>query len=354
MSPAIRLAVHKLRAGWRGWAALAVLTAVAGGAVLAAVAGAIRTDTAYPRFLAASRAGDALVSPANSAAPGYDYALGSLPGVTAAAPVFGIDAALADAGGAPHGGVLMFAALDGRLGHTVEIPKMLAGRLPALDAPGEVAVDPNAASQLRLHVGSVLPLVAFGQKGPTDHPRRITERVTGIYVTPDSIVPVNDLAAAPRIFATPALYRELGPDYEAFDGAYLTLKPGTSLSALSAAAQVLARRYPATGGQAYVADQSVQNATVQRAIRPQAFALALFAAALALTALLIVGQVAARLLIGAAGDNASLAALGMTRRQLLAAGLAEVAAAVTVGAVLAVGIAVAASPLTPIWQARLA
>ena len=353
MSPAIRLAVHKLRAGWRGWAALAVLTAIAGGAVLAAVAGAIRTDTAYPRFLAASRAGDALVSPANSAAPGYDYALGSLPGVTAAAPVFGIDAAVADAGGAPHDGVLMFAALDGRLGHTMEIPKMLAGRLPALDAPGEVAVDPNAASQLHLHVGSVLPLVAFYPE-PGQHDRRLNERVTGIYITPDSVVPVNDLAAAPRIFATPALYRELGPAYEAFDGAYLALKPGTSMSALSAAAQALARRYPATGGQAFVADQSVQNATVERAIRPQAIALALFAAALALTGLLIVGQVAVRLLIGAAGDNASLAALGMTRRQLLAVGLAEVSVAVTAGAVLAVGGAVAASPLTPIGPARLA
>jgi hypothetical protein len=104
----------------------------------------------------------------------------------------------------------------------------------------------------------------------------------------------------------------------------------------------------------YVADQSVQNVTVERAIRPQAVALALFAAALALTALLIVGQVAVRQLIGAAGDNASLAALGMTRRQLLAAGLAEVTAAVTAGAALAVVIAVAASPLTPIGPARLA
>ncbi len=353
MSPAIRLAAHKLRAGWRGWAALALLTALAGGAVLAAAAGAVRTDTAFPRFVAVSNAGDALVSPANSAAPGYDFALGSLPGVTAAAPVFGIDAAVAGADGSPGGGVLVSAALDGRLGHTVEKARMLAGRLPALDAPGEIAVDPVAARWLHLHVGSVLPLVAIPQK-PGQHARPFTERVTGIFVTADSVIPVNDLAALPRIFATPALYREFGPDYEAFDGAYLTLKPGTSMSALSNAAQVLAKQYPATGGQVFVADQSVQNATVERAIRPQAVALALFAAALALTALLIVGQVAVRLLTGAAGDNASLAALGMTRRQLLAAGLAEVAAAVTAGAVLAVGVAVAASPLTPIGPARLA
>ena len=353
MSPAIRLAAHKLRAGWRGWAALALLIALAGGAVLTAAAGAIRTDTAYPRFLAVSNAADALVSPASSAAPGYDFAVGSLPGVTAAAPVFGIDASVVGADGKLDNSVTVFAALDGRLGHDVEIPKMLAGRLPALDAPGEVAVDQNAASQFHLHVGSVLPLVAF-YPNPGQNDRRLNERVTGVFVTTDSVVPVNDLAAAPRIFGTPALYRELGPRYEAFDGAYLTLRPGTSFSKLSDAAQRLAGHYKATGGQAFVADQSVQDATVERAIRPQAVALALFAAALALTALLIVGQVVVRLLIAAAGDNASLAALGMTRRQLLAAGLAEVAVAVIAGATLAVGVAVAASPLTPIGPARLA
>ena len=355
MSPAFLLVAHKLRAGWRGWAALALLTAVAGAAVLTAAAGAIRTDTAYPRLLAASNAPDALVSPATPAAPGYDLALAQLPGVTADAPVFGINASVVSADGTLNNGVTVFAAIDARLGRTVEIPKMLAGRLPDLDAPGEVAVDQNAASQLHLHVGSVLPLLAFGQEGPTDHPRRLTERVTGVFVTTDSIVLVNALAAAPRIFAAPALYHELGNDYEAFDGAYLTLKPGTSISALTTAATRLAKQhYPKTGGQVFVSDQSVQDATVERAIRPQAVALALFALALALTALLVVGQVAVRLLIGAAGDNAALSALGLTRRQLLAAGLAEVATAVTAGAALAVGLAVAATPLTPNGPARLA
>jgi len=354
MSPAIRLAAHKLRAGWRGWAALALLTAVAGGAVLTAAAGAIRTDTAYPRFLAVSHAADALVSPGNDGTSGYDAALGKLPGVAADAPVVGIDAAVVGADGKLFSALNVIAPLDGNLGRTVEIPRLLAGRLPAANAPREVAVDPNAASQLHLHVGSVLPLVAYGQDGFTDRPRRVTERVTGIFITTDSVVPVNTLATVARIVATPALYQELGSYYRAFDGAFLTLKPGTSVSEFSNAAQVLAGQYQATGGQVYVADQSVQNATVERAIHPQAIALALFAAALALTALLIVGQVAVRLLIGAAGDNASLAALGMTRRQLLAAGLAEVAAAVTAGAALAVVIAVAASPLTPIGPARLA
>jgi hypothetical protein len=54
MRAVIYLAAHELRARWQGWAVLVVLVAVAGGAVLAAAAGALRTDSAYPRFLKAS------------------------------------------------------------------------------------------------------------------------------------------------------------------------------------------------------------------------------------------------------------------------------------------------------------
>ncbi len=320
--------------------------------MLTAAAGAIRTDTAYPRFLAVSHAADALIAPDGSGLTGYDAALAALPGVEASATVVGINAAPIGADGTPDNAASVVAPLDGHLGSTMEIPRLLAGRLPAANAPGEAAVDQNAASQLHLRVGSVLPLVASYNDG--SHVRRLAERVTGIFVTTDSVVTVNVQAQSAQVLASPALYRELGPNYEGFDGAYLTLRPGTSMSALSAAAQALAKRYPTTNGQVFVSDQSVQEATVERAIRPQAVALALFAAALALTALLIVGQVAVRLLTGAAGDNASLAALGVTRRQLLAASLAEVGFAVTTGAALAAGIAVAASPLTPIGPARLA
>ena len=57
------LVAHKLRAGWRGWTGLALIIALAGGAVLTAAAGASRTNSAYPRFLSQSPASDVLVSP---------------------------------------------------------------------------------------------------------------------------------------------------------------------------------------------------------------------------------------------------------------------------------------------------
>ena len=349
----LAVVTHKLRAGWRDWTALALLIALAGGAVLTAAAGAVRTDTAYPRFLAASRVADALVAPAGPGVGGYDAAVGHLPGVAAAATIVGINAVPVSADGTLDNAATVFASLDGHFGRTLEIPKLLAGRLPAANAPQEIAVTQTGAHQLHLRVGSTLRMTAMDQSTPP-HTRPLTEQVVGIFVTEGSIVPVNDLDQVPRIMASLALYRQLGPAYEAFDGAYVQLKPGASLSALSASAQVLAKRYTTTGGQVFVSDQSTQEATVERAIRPQAVALALFALALALTALLVLGQVVSRALVSAAADNAALAALGMTRRQLLAAGLLEVAAGTVSGAALAVVVAIAASPLTPIGPARLA
>jgi putative ABC transport system permease protein len=345
------LVAHKLRTGWRAWAALAVIVAIAGGAVLAAAAGASRTDSAYPRFLSQSKASDVLVSPAGDGTTGYDAALGALPGVAASAAVVGINALPVTATGALNNDGVVFGSLDGRYGRVLDVPKLLAGRLPGPDAPGEVAVDQIGAQQLRLHVGSVLRMAAVDTR---NHVRPLTARVTGVFVTRASVVAVTYLDRVPQFLASPALYRELGAGYRGFDGAYLTLKPGTSLATLTAQAQQLARRYPATGGQVFIADEATQVATIERAIRPQAVALALFALALALTTLLIVGQVAVRTLSAAGQDNGTLAALGMTRGQLFAASMAEAAVATVAGALGAVAIAIAVSPLTPIGPARLA
>jgi ABC-type antimicrobial peptide transport system permease subunit len=349
------LVAHKLRAGWRGWAGLALIIALAGGAVLTAAAGASRTNSAYPRFLAQSRASDVLVSPLGGpGVNGYDAAVGALPGVAASAAVVGIDAGPVTAKGALlDQDATTFASLDGRYGRTVDIPKMLAGRLPSRSAPQEVAVNQIAADQIHLHVGSVLTMAAEGNS-PHSRPVKLTEHVVGIFVTRGSVLPVTYIDRDALVLASPALYRELGFNYVAFDGVYVTLKPGTSLATFSAAAETLAKRYPSTGDQVLVADETTQAATIERLIRPQAIALALFALALGLTALLIVGQVAARTLQAAAQDNGTLAALGMTRRQLFAASMAETAAATVAGALGAVAIAIAASPLTPIGPARLA
>jgi ABC-type lipoprotein release transport system permease subunit len=351
-----RLVAHELSTRWRSWAGLALLAGLAGGVVLAATAGARRTETAYPRFLQASRASDVLVSPQGTGFGGYYHALGRLPDVRVVAALAGLFVAPLGPAGTADLSSVVAAPADGRFGHLTEIPKLLAGRLPRPDRPGEIAVDQIGAQELRLHVGSTLAMVAV--TGQTlSRParwRHLSERVVGIFVARGSVVPVTEVDKGPAFYVSTALARLLGPRYAAFDGAYVRLRPGTTVATFSRQAQALARRFPGTGGQVFVADEGTQAAAIERSIRPQAVALALFALLLAVTAVLVVGQVATRLLLAASSDNATLAALGMTRAQLTAAGLAEVGAAAAAGTVIAVAIAVAASPLMPIGPARLA
>src|SRR6059058_846236 len=51
----------ELRSRWRTWLSLTLMLGLFGGAVIAIAAGARRTDSAYPRFLAWSRAPDVAV-----------------------------------------------------------------------------------------------------------------------------------------------------------------------------------------------------------------------------------------------------------------------------------------------------
>ena len=104
----------------------------------------------------------------------------------------------------------------------------------------------------------------------------------------------------------------------------------------------------------FVDDESQQSVTVERAIRPEAIALALFGLVAMLTMFLIVGQLGARQLSATSSDYSLLGALGMTRVELALAAISQVALVAVAGAVLAGALAIVASPLMPIGPARLA
>ncbi len=362
MRVVLRLAAHGLRTRWPGWLLLVLLIAVAGGAVLTAAAGARRTANAYPRYLRASHASDLLVAAAGTGLGGYYAALARQPGVARVAPAVGLNVQPVGPAARLDLAATVMAPADQRLGRTLDVPKLLAGRLPDPARAGEVAVDQIAAASLHLRIGATLNLAAVpngppgsaGGAGPPGPGRRLAERVVGVFVTRSSVLPVTEQDKVPLILASTALWHRLGRGYLAFDGAFVKLRPVATAAAVSREAQALAHHFPGTGGQIYIADEGAQAATIERAIHPEAVALAVFALVLACTALLIVGQATARQLLLAGSDNPVLAALGLTRRQLAGAGLAEAAVAVMAGAVLATALAVAASPLMPIGAARLA
>jgi len=358
MRSVLFVSAHELRTRWQAWVSLALLVAFAGGCVLTAAAGARRTGSAYQRFLVASKASDVLVSPAGTGLGGYYAALARLPSAAAVAPVVGLNVLPTGPGGRLVLSAVAAAPLDRRWGHLLEIPKVLDGRLPLPARPGEIAVDQNGARALHVHVGSTLAMRALragaspGANAARGRPLR--QRVVGIIVTRGSVHPVTNLDKVPFVLASTALVRQLDPVYVGFDGAYVKLRAGYSPGTAGRQAEALAQRFPATRGHVFVADEGAQAVAVERSIRPEAISLALFALVLAITALLVVGQAATRLIAAAQPANPVLAALGMTRGQLMAAGLLEVGVAAAAGALGAAALAVAASPLMPIGTARLA
>ena len=95
------------------------------------------------------------------------------------------------------------------------------------------------------------------------------------------------------------------------------------------------------------------NAT-ERAIRPEAVALAVFAGLAGLIALAVIGQLLSRQLALDAAEFPVLRALGVQRAALVTLSLARLGIVTVTGAIVAVAVAIAASPLMPIGPARLA
>jgi ABC-type antimicrobial peptide transport system permease subunit len=362
----------ELRSRWRAWAAVVLLIGVTAGVVLTTAAGARRTDTAYARYLQQSRAADVLVSPSNRGLPDYYPALAKLPSVAELGVGVGFEGFVKNAtapAGAPvsqtlGAGFQVLAAGDTRLGSALEKPKITDGRMFRPDRPDEAVADVALAKALHLHAGSTLHfIVASTNETGVDvgTSRAETVKVVGIAVARNNVVPVNALASSPTLLAGPSFMSRFQDNYElysAFDGAFIRLKPGASKSAFARDAEDLATKYPdetgAPDGPIFVADEQQQARAVEHAIRPQATALALFSLLAALSALFVVGQILSRQLFLAAGDNPTLAALGMGRGQLFALGLAEATIVAAAGALVAVVLAIAASRYMPIGPARIA
>src|SRR6266516_3790881 len=285
----------EVRRRWRAWLALALLVGLFGAIVLAAVAGARRTDSAYPRLLGWSKAPNLLVffNTANAAtfAQTPPATLAGLPQVLQSATItFFIVAYPAD---------VNLIAPD-----TTAVPasfwhrKILAGRLPDPGRADEVSISFPLAQSHHLKPGDMLRIRLLTADGKVK-PQAL--RVVGIDAAPAEFPPQAGTGVH-IAWATPAFHRQH--------------KTGLD------------------GG--------------------QALAMWLLAGLLALIGVLITVQLLARLSFIESTDNATMRALGMGRGQLLAAGLGRAAAIGACGAAIAVTLAVAASPLLPVGLARIA
>jgi hypothetical protein len=350
-----------LRVRWRPLAALALLLGLIGGVVLTAAAGARRTDTAYPRLLQWTSAAQVDIFPgSNGPTPGYFGAVRRLPQVAA----MSVDALYQMVLPVPHGlpvtSVMTYSSPDGSMGVSADRVKILQGRMFARRAAGQAVIDPQLAGLEHLAPGGTLHLLAVPNDPRTGRPEigravPLFFRVSAVAVFDNQIVPASAANSQPAVLLSPPYNATPAARASVYGTeAAVRLRPGASMAAFTAAAASLAKRYPGTSGVADAVSLSDEIAATQRAIRPDAIALAAFAALAGLIALAIIGQLLGRQLILDAREFPILRALGMTRARLAGLSLARVAVVTLPGGALAVALAVAASPFMPIGPARLA
>ena len=353
----------EVRQRWRPLLALAVLLGLVGGVVLTAAAGARRTDTAYPRMLAWSHASQVEVVPQGTGRNGYYAALARLPQIESMG-TGGLYQAMLP--GATDTSVQLMASLDGNVGLHVDRVRVLAGRLYDPHQGGQAMIDQIMATAEHLRPGSTVRVLVVPNNPVTGEPdfgaaRTRSFMVTAIVTFDPQITIAAGGASDPTVLVSePFAATALASAASVGDEAAVRLRAGASMTGFLAAATALARHYagtpdrPGTGGRLDVINPADQDAALERSAWPQAVALAAFAMLAGLIALAVLSQLLSRQLALDASDFPVLRTLGTTRRALVRLSLIRLAVVTVAGALLAVVIAVAASPLMPIGPARAA
>jgi hypothetical protein len=337
-----------LRARWKAWLLLALLVGAAAGAIIAAAAGARRTDTAYQRFSQAYHAPNVILF---GGSPDPTFAQLNASQVAHLSPVSQVATGfLYSPTGTSSGPVAagLLGSTDSTFGTTMMAHKILAGRSPRPDRPDEVLVSFLLAQHRHLGVGD-----RFSQSftpaggGP---PVTVSLRVVGIEASPGEF-PSSGQAPTDDIWATPAFSRaHAAQGLAAIYPIALQLRGGAGgVPVLSTELRAL------TGGKPY---QSLNfddiAGDVERSIHLQAVALWLLAGLLAIVALLVVGQALVRQSFLESAEYPDLRALGMDRVQLWGVGMTRAATIALAAAPVAVVVAFLLSPFTPIGLARVA
>ena len=355
-----------LRRRWTGYLAITLLLGLVGGLAMGSVAAARRTQGAYGVYLAATNPSDLIVLTGVSGSPdqsGYDPAviskIAALPGVRHVASYAGLNVAILGLDGqpvaAPYVAGPLPASLDGEY-FTTDRVTPVQGRLPDPSRPDEIAIDAKGTPS-HVRVGTVAELGFYtnaqlmelfaGKKVTPDARQRVKVVGSVVYSAEETQDDIDTQRDGGALF-TPALTRQLIGCCASFTQTAVQLRPGTTVADAEAAIQrVLPAGFPVE-----FYDTSLTVTKAERAVVPTTIALAVFGGIAALAALIIAGQVVGRQLRRDRGELATMRALGAGPAVTTADGLPGVLAAVALGALLAMAVAVALSPLAPLGAIR--
>ena len=336
----------RFRQYWKAWLALSLLVAVAGGFVLSTASAGHRTADAFPGF--AERHGYDVIVYSGHPLP----QLSRLPHVTSVTPVLvTYNDTVGCASCRKPIDTRNFLVNEVPPGQLPRMMTLLSGRMPRQSDPGEVLASFTLARDNGVRIGSVLrPQLGTqaqleGAKVKPSPALRPALRVVGIVVTevefPSGASPHYDL------FATTAYAAAFNQRVALLWTYYVRLAHGDAdLADFDGGLRPL--------GTYGTSDLDGAADAVQASIRPQVIGWYVLTGLVALAALAVIGQAMARQTAAERADHYALSALGVRPREFVLLALLRTLLTSAAGAVGAVLIAVLASPLTPVGEARLA
>jgi hypothetical protein len=343
----------ELRRRWRSWLALALLIALVGGIVMAAAAAGRRTASAFPTFVQ-THGLDALIFAPNGA---------PLPQLARYPAVASITTVPIAYNGQPRCDCTR--PIDNNNFNVMSVPSrattrttnLVAGTMPDPSSPDEVLASFTLQRDNGVHVGTVMRMRMYAASqleainnstGPGPRPRGpfVSLRVVGIEAAAYEFQ--AGTTALYDVYTTPAFARLVLPKTPIGFSYLVNLRHGVAdVDAFKTYVKAL------PGGPNFI-DESTPEVLVASSIHPQAVGWWLLAALAALAGAAVVGQAISRTRRVESDEYPTLKALGLGRRGLLALGMASTLLVGLAGAVGAVALAYALSPLAPVGIARLA
>jgi FtsX-like permease family/MacB-like periplasmic core domain len=357
---------------WAGYLAITLLIALLGGIAIGAIAGARRNQSAYPSFLASTDPSALTVPTAefglNGARTGYNAALlariSRLPGVERVESTIELNGGVVSAAGRPVPTPPNFdvgneASVNG-LNSTQDRVTVIKGHPFDRGNPNEIMVSPGVAKVLAadgITVGDMLHFILVGNAQASEpgaevlaHPaRRLYVRLVGVGILNTAVIQDDvDRAGSEFFMFNPALTPSLLQCCAASTLSGIQVRdPSREVPTVESE---FARLTPGEPHDFFVT--AADTAKVERAVKPESIAFAVFGLIAALAALLIAGQAVSRQLRSGAEDLDVLRALGAGPATTTTDGLIGIVGAIVAGALLAGVVAVLLSPLAPIGPVR--
>ena len=353
-----RIAWYRLRLDlprrWGSYVGIVLLVAFVGGIALGSIAGARRSESAFPTFLKGTNPSDLAID-VGTYNPKILGEIARLPQVSSLETYVSPNAVPVTASGHVETHSPLFtsdfdpiASLNG-LYFNQDRMTIVQGTRPDPRRPDEAMVDEFAARLYGLHVGTIVRLgfysnAQLGQSSgvPTSPASHIVDvRITGIGVANTEVVQ-DQIDSIPSMILTPALTRPLVSCCISYAWSGLKLRQGAAdvPAVESEYLHLLPPGYPY-----YFHVTSVIENEAQQAVKPESIALAVFGLIAGLATVLIVSQLMARLILLTTEEREVMWYVGARPVSTATDALFGIAISLLLGAVGAAVVAVALSPL---------